>query len=426
MSDTVSLTSEDALVSGSSSASAFIELEDVGKFSLGDAVGNQAIKRIVLVDALFAALLEEGIVVLGELRANKGSKDWVLHAKSACTPPGTNIQGGGRYLDLALIRNSGENKNTLVLLGERKNKERFLAAHNITQSARFFEIGDELSVYDKSNVLGKLTSHLAACHDMEAVFTVSNLVRKIKVEESTLRPTTARAQIPNECQDGTLGVCVLPGSTSKKAASKGNYVVLALRTKSASGKNKYAIEWYSCNKKDELASIKGSTLKLHEDSEPVAVLSDPKDSRSIFTIYNNKAQRSSNLHKLSKSSSAGPLISWDFNVAHATLGWVAESLVIAILPENGPSNQIRVFVVHKTDGFRSRHPGCANCRPLEDVPSPAHVISCAASKWQLQASVLDDIVLGSKSSTNVLLASLCLPDGSLAMEPDSGLPYRVR
>ena len=45
--------------------------------------------------------------------------------------------------------------------------------------------------------------------DQESVFTVSNLVRKIKFESgSVLRPTPARAQVPNDCLDGTLYVFI--------------------------------------------------------------------------------------------------------------------------------------------------------------------------------------------------------------------------
>ena len=63
---------------------------------------------------------------------------------------------GGRYLDLTLVQSSSKScVCVLVLLGERKNKERFLAAHQIRYTGRSYEIGDELSVFDKSNILGK-------------------------------------------------------------------------------------------------------------------------------------------------------------------------------------------------------------------------------------------------------------------------------
>ena len=101
--------------------------------------------------------------------------------------------------------------------------------------------------------------------DQESVFTVSNLVRKIKFESgSVLRPTPARAQVPNDCLDGTLSVCAL-SNVSKKSSSKTNFIVLSSKTKSA-GKNKFAIEWYTCNKKDELSLIKVKLLNREVDS----------------------------------------------------------------------------------------------------------------------------------------------------------------
>ena len=65
-------------------------------------------------------------------------------------------QNGGRYLDLTLVQSNDKSSICiLVLLGERKNKERFLASHLIRYSGRCYEIGEEMSIYDKSNVLGK-------------------------------------------------------------------------------------------------------------------------------------------------------------------------------------------------------------------------------------------------------------------------------
>ena len=59
-------------------------------------------------------------------------------------------------MDLALIQTPDKScVCMLVLLGERKNKERFLAAHQVRYSGRNYEIGDEKSVFDKSNILGK-------------------------------------------------------------------------------------------------------------------------------------------------------------------------------------------------------------------------------------------------------------------------------
>jgi hypothetical protein len=57
--------------------------------------------------------------------------------------------------------------------------------------------------------------------------------------------------------------------------------------RSASAKSKYAIDWYFAGKKDELTNCK-STLKLNEDSEPIALLVDPKDSKSVFALCINR------------------------------------------------------------------------------------------------------------------------------------------
>ena len=110
--------------------------------------------------------------------------------------------------------------------------------------------------------------------DQESVFTVSNLVRKIKFESgSVLRPTPARAQVPNDCLDGTLSVCAL-SNVSKKSSSKTNFVVLSSKTKSA-GKNKFAIEWYTCNKKDELSLNKVKIMNWEVDSRVVVLYERP-------------------------------------------------------------------------------------------------------------------------------------------------------
>ncbi len=57
--------------------------------------------------------------------------------------------------------------------------------------------------------------------------------------------------------------------------------------RSASAKSKYAVDWYLAGKKDELSNCK-STLKLSEECEPVALLIDPKDSKSVFAMCVNR------------------------------------------------------------------------------------------------------------------------------------------
>ena len=87
-----------------------------------------------------------------------------------------------------------------------------------------------------------------------------------------MKPTTARVQIPNDCVDGVIDICAMPSSGPKSKSKSHNQVVLALKTKSLSGKGKYAIEWYSCNAKDELSHMKTASTRLNESSEPVSLL----------------------------------------------------------------------------------------------------------------------------------------------------------
>ena len=78
---------------------------------------------------------------------------------------------------------------------------------------------------------------------------------------------------------------MMPGLTLKRPTI--TYVPELFSFRSASSKSKYAIDWYFSGKKDELSNCK-STLKLAEDSEPIALLVDPKDSKSIFALCLNR------------------------------------------------------------------------------------------------------------------------------------------
>jgi hypothetical protein len=440
MSDTQSIASEDA--ARSSASSCFIEVEETGKLVLGD-IGAPT-KKIVLHQNTLAVLLDDGNILLGELRATRGSSDWSLSDLSGLCPPGSVAQAGGRYLDMAVVANPHHDGGaTLLLLAERKNKEKCLSAHHISHMhGQFFEVGEAVSCYDKSNVLGKGVSHVSAPEsigqdqDMPTIFTVSNLVRKIKLEDagSLLKPTPARAQVPNDCQDGTLAMCVQSSSSSSKktGSAKGlqHNVVLAFRTKSMTGKNKFAVEWYTCNRKDELSNVKTASLRLNEDSEPVALLSDPRDSRGVYAVYNNKSSGSSSICRMTKSANSIPIVQFNHLVHSATMGLSPDTnnLMILTTEVGGAANQMRVYTVHKTDGFRSRHPGCARCQPLEEIQSPAHVLSCVTSKWRLSSPMVDEFLMAPRASTLMALASLCINDrdNTLANEPDSGNPYRVR
>lgn len=214
-----------------------------------------------------------------------------------------------------------------------------------------------------------------------------------------------------------------------RAKSKTTNVILASKTKSA-GKNKYGIEWYACNRKDELSVVKGASSRINEDSEPVAVLSDPKDGRSVFAIFNNRISGSSSLHKISKNSSSANdnLFNWNFLVSGAAFGWINDLLTIFVMTEG--SNKLHVACLHKTDGFRSCHPCCRDTCPVVQW-SPSHVLSCSNHKWRLSRQLFEEqISPASNSVVTILLASLFTDstnDGStFVTEPESGQPYRVR
>ena len=65
------------------------------------------------------------------------------------------------------------------------------------------------------------------------------------------------------------------------------------------------------------------------------------------------------------------------------------------------------------------------------IGSPAHVISCASAKWRLSPQTVDEQVFAAgtgNTTQNVVLGlgSLYQENGSPALEPDTGNPYRVR
>ena len=91
----------------------------------------------------------------------------------------------------------------------------------------------------------------------------------------------------------------------------------------------------------------------------------------------------------------------------------------------------------KTEGFRGRHPVCpagvgSPCPSLDALSGSCHVVSCAATRWQLTPSQVDQ-VLQPGCGLQVGLATLC-PDPSspattatrFVTEPETEVPYRVR
>ena len=423
MSDTVSVNSQSG---GGDSAHAGIVVEEVGKLALTDFVP----KRLALHNYTLAALSEDDRLVLGEIRT-RGGDDWTLAGRSV-TSLGGKANEDRRYVDLAIVPNAqhGQGGSSIIFLVEKKNKERYLAAHNV-RHGKSLALNEEFSAYDKVNVLGKGVTHIAA--DVSApeptVYSVSNLLRKLRLEDagSTLKPTPARATVPPEGQDGTLSVAVQPCNVGKNTHQA--TVVVSFRTKSAS-KNKYMIEWYQA-KKDELTCLK-SAIKFGEDCEPVVLLSDPKDTRTVFALCRNRSAGNTSLYKITKGRrNDEPIAVFNYVVELAAMGMSADQTILLTFE---PDREVaRIYTMSKSEGFRGRHPICAHCPPLQQLSSPAHVISCATHRWQLPMSLVDQL-LGIKvpignNCAQLQLALVTLLDGNsgrYVVEPESGLPYRLR
>ena len=318
----------------------------------------------------------------------------------------------------------GQGGASLIFLVEKKNKERFLSAHNI-KHGKTLTLDEEFTSYDKVNVLGEGVTHIAA--DVNSaeptVYSVSNLLRKLRLEDggTNLKPTIARATVPAEGQDGTISMAVQPSSRGK-GKNQTATVVVSFKTKSAS-KNKYMIEWYQA-KKDDLTCQK-CPVKLGEHSEPAILLADPKDARAVYGLFINRSNSTTTLHKLTKGRKHEDAIAtFNFEVDLATIGMSADQNVTLLIYESG-REYARVYTLQKTEGFRGRHPICATCSPLELISSPSHVISCAVQRWQLPIALVDQHL----SSGNVQMALVTLLDqssGRYVTEPDSVLPYRLR
>ena len=424
MSDTVSVNSSQS--GGGDSAHAGIVVEEVGKLALTDFVP----KRLALHNYTLAALSEDDRLVLGEIRT-RGGDDWTLAGRSV-TSLGGKANEDRRYVDLAIVPNAqhGQGGSSIIFLVEKKNKERYLAAHNV-RHGKTLVLNEEFSAYDKVNVLGKGVTHIAA--DVSApeptVYSVSNLLRKLRLEDagSTLKPTPARATVPPEGQDGTLSVSVQPCNVGKNTHQA--TVVVAFRTKSAS-KNKFMIEWYQA-KKDELTCLK-SAIKFGEECEPVVLLSDPKDSRTVFALCRNRSAGNTSLYKITKGRrNDEPIAVFNYIVELAAMGMSADqTLLLTFEPDREVA---RIYTMSKSEGFRGRHPICAHCPSLQQLASPAHVISCATHRWQMPMALVDQL-LGLKvplgnNCAQLQVALVTLLDGNsgrYVVEPETGLPYRLR
>jgi len=458
--------------SGSGNSSG-IMVEEVGTLILG---GDVVPKKMVMLNYTLAILSDDGRLVLGEIRS-RGGDDWALSGRSMVTLN----DHDKRYLDLALVPNvqgqghvgglagagSGGGGSgsaaSLVFLNERlKNKERSLTAHNI-RHGKVLELKEEFSAYDKVNVLGKGVSHIAsvaggntaaadASGEAPTVYAVSsNLVRKLRLEDSgtNLKPTTARAQVPADCQDGTLAICVQSvvtrrpstattgGPPSSCSGSGGGFasnnvnVIVAFRTKSA-GKNKYTIEYYnSKNKGDEIFNSKAS-IKLGEEAEPTVLLNDPKDSRNVYALCVNKNNGTTALFKISKGKRADdPIRTFNYEIRSAAMSFSADKTVI-LVTYDAIGDVGRIYTIQKTEGYRGRHPLCPAamhmpCPSLEPFQSSSHIVSCASVRWQLSQGQVEHVVGLSRPIVQLALATLVENgSGRFVTEPEAEAPYRLR
>jgi len=321
---------------------------------------------------------------------------------------------------------------------------------------------EPFSTYDKVNVLGKGVSHITAdVHASEpTIFSISNLVRKLRLEEggTCLRPTAARAQIPTEGQEGTLALAVLSGGgsgakrrqqaqSSSPSASIPVMVMASFKTRSAT-RNKFMLEWFSSSKKDEVASMK-SAVKLAETSEPAFLLADPKDGKSAYVFCLNKAEVRSTRLLLSFMDERFPHFQSSTSLYRLTRGKKPEEPIatlpfeaaaVAVAPADVHSGQAgsatlllydagrdatHVMSLQRVEGYRGRRPTSG---PIADIlgGTAAHVLSCASQPWRLSSEQLDAI-LSAAANFEVGLATLLDGEGRVAAEPDdAGSPYRLR
>ena len=191
-----------------------VMVEEVGNLIFGDIVP----KKMVMLNYTLAVLSDDGRLLLGEIRT-RGGDDWTLAGRSLVTLN----DNDKRYLDVTLVPNIQQERgsSSVIFLAERiKNKERCITAHNI-KHGKVLELKEEFSSYDKVNVLGKAVSHISSYDEPNEPPTIyavsSNLLRKLRLEDAgtNLKPTTARAQVPQDCQDGTLAICI-QSTTSRK------------------------------------------------------------------------------------------------------------------------------------------------------------------------------------------------------------------
>ena len=154
MSDTQSLASEE-LSSSTLGSSSLVEVEECGKLLLEELNAQSNKKKLVVYENVLGLLLEDGSILLGEVKPDRNGSEWALLNPTLTIPPNSVALSGGRVMDIGLVSHPGADKDkktafVMVLLSERKNKERFLSSHLVTRLRSGFDISEETSVYDKS------------------------------------------------------------------------------------------------------------------------------------------------------------------------------------------------------------------------------------------------------------------------------------
>jgi len=394
-------------------------LEKIGQISVSDAINPKSVRS----SGNFVSILSgETQVFVAELRLRADS-DCLASRYALLDLPG--IKDDKRYLDVTILATSPTDVR-LALLGERKNKERFVCIVEVVTSSRSLSMGKELATYDKASMLGKGLSHIISCNwtgqmGESDVFVVGNILRKMKVEEngSVLKPTSGRVPIPPECMDGTISICV-----SNAANKKGFSVISSFRTKSA-GKNKYQINWFQ-GRNDEISVPTGkSSIKLSEEQEPAVILADPRDARAIYVICNNGSEQTAGLYKLVRGRKMEePISTFPFQVSEAVFVAGADKNLFLLVLESS-SMTLMVFHLMKTEGFRGQQAAWSACNELQAIVPSFHAVSCAQHRWQLQPA-LADIVLSYRCPYQLALATLLTSNGEIAPEPESGSHFRLR
>jgi len=255
----------------------------------------------------------------------------------------------------------------------------------------------------------------------EDLYVFGNIVRKLRVEDEgrVVRPTAGRAPIPPDCVDGTIAVCVA-GSPSKKGAS----VLCSSRTKSA-GKNKFQLSWFQVRKDEVTAPSGKAAVKLPEEQEPSVILSDPRDPRSLYIICNSP-EGSAALYRVHRGRRPEEAVqTFPHTVQQAAFMPGPDRTLFLFLLESSTST-LKVMQLTRAEGYRGQEVAWSRAPGLALGPGPPmHALSCSQTKWQLPGATADQLV-GGRVPYQAGLATLLTPQGEIAAEPESGLPYRLR